>query len=119
MAHGHEDIRAHVRTYMMVFGALMALTIITVAVSYLHLNTPAAISVALFIATIKGSLVALFFMHLSNEKKIIYALLVLTVAFAIFELYVPTWGQHATFGEHKPVIGEVQHVPQSVPPPVH
>ena len=35
--HGAHDIRAHVRTYIMIFGALMVLTVVTVAVSYLHL----------------------------------------------------------------------------------
>ena len=56
----------------------MALTIVTVAVSYLHLAAPMAIAVALFIATIKGSLVACYFMHLISEKKLIYAVLAMT-----------------------------------------
>lgn len=118
MAHGHEDIRAHVRTYMFVFGALMVLTLVTVGVSYLHLATPAAITVAIAIAIVKGSLVALFFMHLSNEKKLIYAALVLTVAFFTFEMFVPTWGHGATFGNHEGALGGVD-VSKSVSPPVH
>jgi cytochrome c oxidase subunit 4 len=78
---GHDpaDIDRHVRVYITVFVALMALTIITVAVSYLDLSTPMAIAVALFIATIKGSLVACYFMHLISEKKLIYAVLAITV----------------------------------------
>ena len=43
----HDDIRSHVKTYYMVFGALMVLTAITVGVSYLHLSIPLAITVAL------------------------------------------------------------------------
>jgi len=85
----HDDIRSHVKTYYMVFGALMVLTIITVGVSYLHLPIPMAIAVALIVATIKGSLVALFFMHLSNERKMIYWALALTGFFFIFLLFVP------------------------------
>ena len=73
------DIDHHVKVYIIVFVALMALTLITVAVSYLHLSTPVAIAVALFIATIKGSLVACYFMHLISEKKLIYAVLIITV----------------------------------------
>jgi cytochrome c oxidase subunit IV len=73
------DIDKHVRVYITVFVALMALTLITVAVSYLDLSTPMAIAVAVFIATIKGSLVACYFMHLISEKKLIYAVLVITV----------------------------------------
>ena len=48
------------------------------AVSYLDLSTPVAIAVALFIAVIKGSLVACYFMHLISEKKLIYAVLGIT-----------------------------------------
>jgi cytochrome c oxidase subunit 4 len=73
------DIDRHVRVYITVFVALMALTVITVAVSYLDLSTPMAIAVALFIATIKGTLVAGYFMHLISEKRLIYAVLVITV----------------------------------------
>ena len=77
-AHDPAEIDKHVRVYITVFVALMALTIITVAVSYLDLSTPMAIAVALFIATIKGSLVACYFMHLISEKKLIYAVLGIT-----------------------------------------
>jgi cytochrome c oxidase subunit 4 len=87
--HGHDDIRSHVKTYFMVFGALMVLTVITVGVSYLHLSIPLAITVALIVATIKGSLVALFFMHLSHERKLIYWALVLTAIFFVFLMSVP------------------------------
>ena len=78
---GHDpaEIDRHVKVYITVFVALMALTLITVAVSYLHLSTPMAITVALFVATIKGSLVACYFMHLISEKRLIYAVLIITV----------------------------------------
>jgi cytochrome c oxidase subunit 4 len=79
LGHSAAEIDKHVRVYITVFVALMALTLITVAVSYLHLSTPMAIAVALFIATIKGSLVACYFMHLISEKKLIYAVLIITV----------------------------------------
>ena len=72
------DIDKHVRIYITVFVALMALTLVTVAVSYLHLSTPMAITLALFIATIKGTLVACYFMHLISERKLIYAVLAIT-----------------------------------------
>jgi cytochrome c oxidase subunit IV len=75
------DIDRHVRVYITVFVALMALTIITVAVSRLHLPVPIAVTVALLVAIIKGSLVACYFMHLISEKKLIYAVLVLTAVF--------------------------------------
>ena len=83
------DIDRHVRVYITVFVALMALTLITVAVSYLHLPSKMAIAVALLIATVKGSLVACYFMHLISEKKLIYAVLVLTVVFFVALLALP------------------------------
>ncbi len=86
----HElDIDKHVKVYVIVFVSLMALTLITVAISYLHLPTPAAIAVALFIATVKGSLVACYFMHLISEKKLIYAVLIFTVVFFLAVLLGP------------------------------
>jgi cytochrome c oxidase subunit 4 len=83
------DIDRHVRVYITVFVALMVLTIVTVAVSYLHLPVAAAVTVALLVATVKGGLVACYFMHLISEKKLIYAVLVLTVVFFAALLALP------------------------------
>ena len=88
-AHAADDIRGHVKTYLMIFGALMVLTMVTVGVSYLHLPVAMAIAVALVVATIKGSLVALYFMHLNHERKLVYYVLALTAIFFIFMMFVP------------------------------
>jgi cytochrome c oxidase subunit 4 len=90
-AHSAEDLKKHVRAYILVFVSLMVLTIVTVAVWKLHLPVPAAIAVALVIATIKGSLVACYFMHLISEKKLILWVMALTVAFFAVLLLVPTF----------------------------
>jgi len=83
------DIDRHVRVYITVFVALMALTLITVTISYLHLPLPMAVTVALLVATVKGSLVACYFMHLISEKKLIYAVLVVTAVFFAALLALP------------------------------
>jgi cytochrome c oxidase subunit IV len=83
------DIDKHVRIYITVFVALMVLTIVTVAVSRFHLPVPIAVSVALIVAIIKGSLVACYFMHLISEKKLIYAVLALTAVFFAALLALP------------------------------
>ncbi|RMD87182.1 MAG: cytochrome-c oxidase [Candidatus Dadabacteria bacterium] len=57
------------RVYFSVLLALLALTIITVAVSRVDLGTW-NIVVALLIASAKALLVALFFMHLKYEDKL-------------------------------------------------
>lgn len=84
------DIRKHVRTYIMVFVALMALTVITVAISYVHPGIVLAVTIALFVATIKGTLVACYFMHLISERKLIYITLLFTVFFFGALLALPT-----------------------------
>src|SRR5216110_2855155 len=94
------DIDRHVRIYITVFVALMALTIITVAISRLHLPIPIAVTVALLVAIIKGSLVACYFMHLISEKRLIYAVLGLTGAFFLVLLALPVLTVHDGFWIH-------------------
>jgi cytochrome c oxidase subunit 4 len=94
------DIDRHVRVYITVFVALMALTIITVGVSYLHLPLPIAVTVALLVATVKGSLVACYFMHLISEKKLIYAVLGLTAVFFVALLALPVVTVHDGYWIH-------------------
>src|SRR6187455_1789930 len=84
-----EAIRKTVRTYWMIGAALFVFTVITVAVNQIHLAVPLAITVALIIATMKGSMVAAVFMHLSHERMWIYGALMLTVVFFIVLMCVP------------------------------
>ena len=95
--HSAAEIDRHVRIYITVFVSLMALTIITVAISRLDLPIPIAITVALLVATIKGSLVACYFMHLISEKKLIFAVLALTVSFFVVLLALPVLTVHDGF----------------------
>ena len=85
-----EEFKKHLGQYYVVFVALLCLTAITVGVSYLRLNRPLAITVALVIATVKAALVAGVFMHLISEKKVIYAVLILTAAFFLLVLLLPS-----------------------------
>ena len=94
------DIDRQVRIYITVFVSLMALTIITVAISRFHLPIPIAVSVALLVAIIKGSLVACYFMHLISERKLIYAVLALTAAFFVALLALPVLTVHNGFWIH-------------------
>ena len=98
LGHHAADIDKQVRVYIIVFVALMALTIITVAVSYLDLPFHVAVALALFVATIKGSLVACYFMHLISEKKLIYAVLVITVVKFIALLALPAFTHGNSYG---------------------
>ena len=83
------EIKKSVRSYMTVFAMLMLFTIITVAASRFHFAVPVAITVALIIAAMKGSMVAAVFMHLSNEKRWVYGTLLLTAVFFLGLLLLP------------------------------
>jgi len=81
-----ESVRKHVRVYVTVFVALMGLTLITVAISTLHLETHVAIIVALCIAGLKASLVAAFFMHLRHDK--LFNTLAFLAAFLFLGIFI-------------------------------
>ena len=67
-----EEVKHHIKTYVIVFIALAFLTVVTVAISYLDIGVKAGIALGLFVASIKASLVACYFMHLIDEKTTIY-----------------------------------------------
>ncbi len=89
MSHSAEDIEKRVRGYVIVGASLLVLTGLTVAVAFLEMPVPLAITVALINATFKASLVAAVFMHLISEKKLIYSVLLVTAAFFLVRLFVP------------------------------
>jgi caa(3)-type oxidase subunit IV len=96
----------------MIGAALFVFTGITVAANQVHLAVPAAITVALIIASIKGSMVASVFMHLSDEKRWIYGALLLTAAGFIILMLVPMFTVNNG-------IGTPVHVPAAEHAPAH
>ena len=92
--HSHEAIKKHVRTYIVIFVALLVGTLVTVGLNSLDFaRFWVTVSIALFVATIKAALVAGFFMHLISEKKAVYAVLVTTVCFFAAMMYLTVWGR--------------------------
>ena len=90
MAETAEEIREHSKVYIKVLVGLLLLTTLTVSASYYDFGSVfVAIFVGLFIATIKGSLVACYFMHLIDEKKVIYWVLGVTVFLFAVLMTVP------------------------------
>lgn len=69
--HGPVDKSAEVRTYLIIFGCLAVLTLMTVGVAYMNLPHAAGVVIALVIAALKVFLIASFFMHLRGEGKLI------------------------------------------------
>lgn len=94
-AQSHEDLhhfQQHVKKYLFVFYSLIVGTVITVAASYLPIDSVAlTVAIALFIACIKGFLVAGYFMHLMSEKKMIYGILLATVFFFVGLMALTIW----------------------------
>lgn len=98
MAGSIEEIQKSKKTYLMVFGALLVGTVLTVLVATVealdvgkHGFDKWDAIVGLLIATTKAALVALIFMHLNHEKKAIYwifinALLLCAVMFGLLFL---------------------------------
>jgi cytochrome c oxidase subunit 4 len=75
---------APLRVYLTVAAALLILTALTVKISQINLGGWNLVA-ALAIATIKATLVALFFMHLLYDKKIYMIIFVIAIVFlAVF-----------------------------------
>ncbi len=76
--HDSEHDIAHITplsVYFAVFGALVFLTVVTVAVSYVNFNEMLGIPnvnlfVAMVVAVTKAGLVSTFFMHLKYDNKL-------------------------------------------------
>ncbi len=80
----HADGHPHVMPLSVLlptFAALIALTVITVSASKLSIGA-AEIWVAMGIATIKATLVALYFMHLRYDKPFNALLILFSLVFA-------------------------------------
>ncbi len=86
--HSHE-VSKHIRIYLIVGIALLVGTVLTVLMNRVDFNSIAVtIAVALFIACVKGFLVAGYFMHLLSEKKMIYSILGATAFFFAAMMYL-------------------------------
>ncbi len=110
-AHSAEEIKKHVRFYLLVFGALLFLTVLTVLVAKIEFSHTMHLVVGLGIATLKAGLVAAFFMHLMHEAKLVYRVLVFTVVFFIALLLLSLF---ALKDDVEPVVwqseGVIEHV---------
>jgi cytochrome c oxidase subunit 4 len=90
--HEIEHIKKHVKVYIAIFVALLVGTVLTVGMYYVHIPSVAwTIAIALFIASIKASLVALYFMHLLSERQTIYLVLGTTALFFAGLMGITLW----------------------------
>jgi len=80
MSEHHEEHITPYKTYIIIWLILMVLTIITVAAARQDFGS-VNLFIAMLIASIKATIVALFFMHLKHEDSI-------TWVFAIYPLFL-------------------------------
>lgn len=78
------------RTLLCVLGALFGLTGVTIAVSTIDLGWM-NVWVALLIASVKSSVVLLFFMHLRYENKLFLITFLVTVFFVAVLIGLMFW----------------------------
>jgi len=79
----HKPHVLPIRIYALVWIGLLVLTVVTVKVSYFNLGVLNLI-VAMAVATMKASLVVLFFMHLKYESRLFkWLLLAPIITFAV------------------------------------
>ena len=69
--------------YLIVCGVLIALTVVTVGVSFVELSTAGHLTAGLGIGAVKAALVGLFFMHLARSGKITWAVVAVTVMWVV------------------------------------
>ncbi len=88
MAHGHHI--TPFRTLLQTFIALVALTVVTVVASQVHLG-PLNVPIAIGIALAKASIVAAFFMALKYDSRVNFLVLavglIMVVVFITFTLF--------------------------------
>ncbi len=74
----------HHVNYYAIFATLVVLTIVTVAVAFVHIESELVkVLVALLIASVKASCVAFFFMHLKFEGKLIYLIFIVPLLLCV------------------------------------
>jgi cytochrome c oxidase subunit IV len=82
--HGMAEVHGHKINYFMIFGLLIVLTVITVAVATQRFeNEFVNVCLALLIATIKATFVARYFMHLKFEGKLIWFIFVVPLLLCV------------------------------------
>jgi cytochrome c oxidase subunit 4 len=100
--HGHGEaddgkVHSHISSlpqYVGIFLALIAFTLLTVAVSNIHLGKMNLV-VAIVIASMKASLVILFFMHIRYDNKFNAMIIVVSLLFiGVFFAYTTNDTEH-------------------------
>ncbi|MGC1374009.1 MAG: cytochrome C oxidase subunit IV family protein [Candidatus Sulfotelmatobacter sp.] len=95
----HSSAKSPLKMYFGIWITLLGFTALTVYAATLDL-APYNAAVALAIATIKGTLVALFFMHVWHTSERLTKLVIVSAIFFLFLLLGLTMSDYLTRGWH-------------------
>jgi caa(3)-type oxidase subunit IV len=82
---------SEVRACLTTFAALLVLTMVTVALSYVRLPMAPTVALALAVASLKAALVAAVFMHLKGERAFVHWTLGLTAVLVVVLFALLLW----------------------------
>jgi cytochrome c oxidase subunit IV len=92
-AQEHEHARVPESLYVRIWAILLGLTVLTVSVSYLDMQN-VRVMTAMMIATVKATLVVLYFMHIRFEPRW-FGILILVVLATYAVLIVLTFSDYS------------------------
>ncbi len=93
----HTEHSSSLGTYILIWIALLAGTVLTVFAAHINLG-PFNAAVALTIATTKALLVALFFMHIRGASEKLLKLVVISTVFFLIILLALSMADYGTRG---------------------
>ena len=98
MANSPDEVRKAKKVYLLVFGALLVCTVLTVAVATVpwldvggHGFDVWDMILGLCIALFKAGLVAFIFMHLNHERKAVYWIFLSGIVFCAALMLLTGW----------------------------
>ena len=94
-----------IKNYVIIFGLLMILTVVTVLLSRLQVQVGFGVALALIVAGIKGSLVAGIFMHMFSEKiSVVNLVLIFSGIFFLVMIGLILFGYFDSFVMERAVV---------------
>ena len=76
------------RTYLIIWGWLAGLMLISVGLSELPLAKSTIVSLVLFLSTVKALLVALYYMHLKMDRRLLTLVATFPLVVIVFAVLV-------------------------------
>ena len=100
-----KHVHQQIKNYVIIFGLLMILSVVTVLLSSLQVQVGFGVALALIVAGIKGSLVAGIFMHMFTEKiSVVNLVLIFSGIFFLVMIGLILFGYFDSFVMERAVV---------------